>query len=306
MDSALAVEFGSFELKAADVVAPLGARLTLVPTVEELSFRLDHHDTFQPRPRLGLLIYGAQIVSVYAAPCFKLTVVLVEGDVLLERSLVHAAVGRFKQRFDRARQGGRVVFHRHDVVGLLVHDLSNNLVLASHGINRDRDAFDIQCVEQLQDRRNLVAFNGGPDLTQNQACAAVQRRHQVSHVRARVMRAAQTFAVQGNHLSGQRRTQLLHPAEEVCLETLRLQQRKDPAEPVMRGNPVVKGQEALQPIHLEPHPLHHAHPVVRSTGHDTECHQQQLIQWVRAVADAGVFQLLKRFQKWAHLGYRSL
>ena len=35
--SDLAVEFGGFKLEAADVVAPLGARFALVPTVDELS-----------------------------------------------------------------------------------------------------------------------------------------------------------------------------------------------------------------------------------------------------------------------------
>ena len=134
-------------------------------------------------------------------------------------------------------------------------------------------------------------------VVEHQACAAVPSRYQVSHGRVPVMRAAQAFAVHGNQLPRQRGTQLLHPADEVGFETLRLQQRKDPAEGVVRGNPVVKGQEPPQPIHLEPRPLHHAHPVVGSTGHATQCHQQQLIQRVWAVAAPRAFQFLKGFQK---------
>ena len=155
---------------------------------------------------------------------------------------------------------GLVVLHRHDVVGPFFHDLFHNFMRASHGIYRDRGALDIQGVEQLRDRRDLVALGGGPDLTQHQPRAAVPCRHQVSHVRDPVMRTAQAFAIYRKHLSGEQGTQLLHPADEVGFEALRLQQRKDPTERVTRGDPVVKGKESLQPIHLEARPIHHPFP----------------------------------------------
>ena len=65
--SHLAVELGSFELKAANVVTPLDDRLILIPPGDELLFRLNHHDTLSARVTPELVVLWAQIVSAYAA-----------------------------------------------------------------------------------------------------------------------------------------------------------------------------------------------------------------------------------------------
>ena len=66
--------------------------------------------------------------------------------------------------------------------------------------------------------------------------------------------------------------------------------------------PLSIGRKRPQPIRLESRPLHHAHPVVGTTDYAAQRHQQQLIQWVRAVARVGVFQLHKRSQNsWWHI-----
>ena len=92
-----------------------------------------------------------------------------------------------------------------------------------------------------------------------------------------VMRAAHTFAIDGNVLSLKRGTHRTHPSYEARLELLRIEQRKNPSECVVRGDAVDKWQVLAQPVELHFAPFDNRGPAFRATNDSADRGQQQFV-----------------------------
>ena len=104
------------------------------------------------------------------------------------------------------------------------------------------------------------------------------------------------ITVRADQLPGQRRAQLLHPGDEAGLEALCIERREHPAEGVVRSDAIAEGQEASKPVELEVRLLHDVDPVLRAADDGTQCHQQQLVERVGAVATAQVGRVREGLQ----------
>jgi len=242
--------------------APLLRDLALVASVDELAPRLDHHYAADTRPQLQLRRNGMQIGGHDAAARLQATVVFVDGDVLLQATFLHAGSHVRELRLDALRKRRLVVLHRHDVVGLGSHDCSKDLSLASHRVGRDHRAAQIQCLDQLGYRCDLVALGGRLQLPQRDASAHVPSRHHVRHRHVPVMRATQAFAIDRHRLPLQQRTHALHPVDQAGLEPLGVQQREQPAEWPSAAVPATDSRNSSAALRL---PMARRHPSVSAS-----------------------------------------
>ena len=143
----LGVELAGVGPQAADVVAPLGRALGRIPATERFARGLDHDGAVQARPVLIRRGEGAHIVRHDALARLDAAVGLVDGRVLRESPVAHAARHVLEQRLHRLRQRGLVVLDRDEVVGLPLDDLLGDGALAAHGVDRERGAPHVERIE---------------------------------------------------------------------------------------------------------------------------------------------------------------
>ena len=110
------------ELRAADVVAPLGGRLALGPAVDDLARAPDAPDAAQTAPLCRHLAQRAHVVGHDALARLDAAVALVHHGDLGQGLLQLAAVVGLEQALDGLGQCGLVVLDRDDVVRGLGHD----------------------------------------------------------------------------------------------------------------------------------------------------------------------------------------
>ena len=218
------IESVGAECKAADVVAPFDAALTLAFAVDHLAGAVNADHAAQSRPWQAVLGQGLQIVGHRAASALHAAVPLVHTGMLLQWCGRRVRVVGVKQLLDRLRERGLVVLDSDDVVGLPGDDLFHHRALATHGVDGDDGALNVQRVQQLGDGGDFVALGRRLHLRQYQALLGVPSRNQMGHAELTVVRAAHTLAVNGYELLRQVRTQRLGPAYEASLKALGIQQ----------------------------------------------------------------------------------
>jgi hypothetical protein len=108
---------------------------------------------------------------------------LLPAPVLLIRdvgvTLEAAHHGHEKCGLKSVSQGRLIVLHGQQVIGTLLQDLSGDLLLAPHGIDCHQTALQIEKLEQLGNRRDLVRLFGRLDLAQPHA---IRRTEGIDHV----------------------------------------------------------------------------------------------------------------------------
>ena len=190
-----------------------------------------------------------------------------------------------------------LVLDRDDVVRGLGHDGVDHRMLATHGIERQDGALDLQGSHQFRDRRDLVALGRRLDLTQHETARVVPGRDQMRHARAPAMRAAQALAVDGDQLARQRGAQVLHPAHEEALELMRVEQAEDAPEGVVRGDAVGVRQMLAQPVDLQLGPVGDRDPAVGTTADAAQRREHQLVQRKRTRPRARIVQFGQRLDE---------
>jgi hypothetical protein len=86
---------------------------------------------------------------------------------------------RIEITLDVGMKGRLVVLHGQKVVGLGIKDALRNVRIASHGINRDQGAFEVDAFHERRDGGDLVGFFVGRLLTQHELASGGERRDQM-------------------------------------------------------------------------------------------------------------------------------
>ena len=145
-----------------------------------------------------------------------------------------------------------VGFERQHIVCLLVCDLGRDVFLAAHGVDGDDASLDVERAQQLGDRRDLVGLVVDFDLSQHQAVVRRPCADDIGDGRAFVQRAAQRFAIDGDHIAGERRADALNPFYETVQKRIGVDGGKHAVERVARRDAVGQFEKRLEPIHYIP------------------------------------------------------
>ena len=108
-------------------------------------------------------IWGLAIVHEYAGAHGENAVSLFGLDVVPEWTIHRRAIGSIEPQLDGLVQSGLVVLHTQHIVGAAGDNLGSDVVLASHRVDRDDGAFDVERRQQFRYRRDLVTLVGCPD-----------------------------------------------------------------------------------------------------------------------------------------------
>ena len=193
---------------------------------------------------------------------------------------LHRRVGRkhLKRVLDLGQQVALIFLHCQHVVGPFLDDAAGDVALAAHRVDGHHSAFQLQCVQQLGDSRDLVGFFIDPALTENQTVALGPGGNHVDDLFAALAGAAQRLAVDGYHLTGRQTGDRRNPVGKPSFHLLRVQSREHPVERVVRRNAGWKRQERLQPLLLGLPVLRHVVPTLGATQHRRNRNQQNLFQ----------------------------
>ena len=151
-------------------------------------------------------------------------------------------------------QVGLILLDGQDIVGLLLAHLRGDLLLTTHGVDRDDRPGQLQDLQQLGDGGDLVALVVHRDLAQDQAVLGgpgadqVQRRQ----VAGRVEGAPQGLAVDRHDLPPGQLVEGPDPGDEAVVELAGIEQLEDAGEGVVGRDAIGELQEGLQPLALGP------------------------------------------------------
>src|SRR5271156_1744164 len=125
-------------------------------------------DRFQARPVAQRFQPCGVGADEYPAPD-KATMTIIE--FVMERSVNGRAAeaGRGTKLLNSGEFLSLVRLQRHEIISLFLEDLGSNRPLASHRIQCDNAALDVEHIEQFRDRRDLVGFVSDLALAKYQA-----------------------------------------------------------------------------------------------------------------------------------------
>ncbi|MNN32015.1 hypothetical protein D3C81_1457260 [compost metagenome] len=111
-----------------------------------------------------------------------------------------------------------VVLERQDIVSPGLNDLPCNLALATHRVDGDDGALELQGGQQFWNGRDLIGLVGRANLAEHHAQTRGVGRHQMDSALVAPVRAAHGLAVDGYYLIEQSGTQVADPADKASLE----------------------------------------------------------------------------------------
>ena len=137
-----------------------------------------------------------------------------------------------------------VVLHGQQVVGLGVEDGLGDVRIASHGVDGDQGAFEVEALHQRRDGGDLVGFFVDRLLAQHQPAVGGEGRDQMQGLlpALAVVAAPRGLAVD-RHQVGLVRPAFGHPRRKTGRKQLRIDPIHDRAQPVGARDAVVKLRE---------------------------------------------------------------
>jgi hypothetical protein len=176
---------------------------------------------------------------------------------------------------------GVVVLHGKHVVGLFVADGLGNGSVGAHRVDGDDHALEQQRVEQHRNGRQFVGLLGAGLLSQRQPRPHRKGADQMQGLLAGRLAAPARLAVNGHDTVRRQAGQhTAHPAAETVLDGPSVQQAKQAAQGVVRGNAAFQLQEAAQPIDALVTAGLDADELIDASEHRTGGHHQHLHQIV--------------------------
>lgn len=138
-----------------------------------------------------------------------------------------------------------VLLQHQQVIALPVSDALGDLLLRPHRIERDEGAFQLQRIQDVRDRRNLVRTLLDAPLRQHYGLLTGPSAHHLERRAppAGVEGAAQRLPIDGDDLPVERVDARGRPRREAGLEGIGIDEAEDAAEGVMRGDPVLEAPE---------------------------------------------------------------
>ena len=168
------------------------------------------------------------------------------------------AVGGANGGFGVFQQRGLVLLGRQHIVAAPRHDRFGHRAMTMQSIGGDHAAFELQKLEQLQGAVDFVVVRRQDVGERHPRLRCPRRHHDRRHMAlAAFVAAPQRLAVERNHplrtldLRALRKRD--HEAPECCLEGLRIDHAKDPAEGVVAWQTILKHKHVLPEVGL-----HHA------------------------------------------------
>ena len=161
-------------------------------------------DRLHPRPLFGaheIAWHLGEIVS----PFVESAVPVVARLVMAIAQVFEVAVDLLaEERGDGVFERRLIVFGGHDKVAAAVDDLFADVLLTAHGVDRDEGVRKLDLLEQERNGGDFVGLFRGGDLAQSDAFLAGPGADDVQGAEsiAGIMRAAATFAVNGNEAIG--------------------------------------------------------------------------------------------------------
>ena len=158
-----------------------------------------------------------------------------------------------KERFEGGAERALVAFHGQHVVAAAVDDFLGDFFLASHGVDRDDGSAQFQHFQQLGNRRDFVRLGINRNLPQRQTLLSGPGANQMQRMLAmlRAARSSQGFSVDGHEprppLVVAMVCERSNPIQESELELVRLNERQNAADGVVRRRPVFQADELSEP-----------------------------------------------------------
>src|SRR4051812_42219980 len=206
----------------------------------------------QNRPQVRPAVQGLEVLDRRGhedAPTDQATVALVKG-VEHGSPLASSAQAGALELLAHSPKGAAVIGLKHQkIVGALGPDLRSDVLLAAHRIQRHDAALQVQGLQQLRDRRDLVRLAVDRALAQRQSLFAGPGADHVQRPKivAAAARAPDGFAVHSDYFTLEPTRPGLHPLGEAPLEGVRVDQHEHPPEGVVRGDAIRQSQEGRQP-----------------------------------------------------------
>jgi hypothetical protein len=149
-------------------------------------------------------------------------------------------------------QHGLVALDRQYVVGTPVTDRLGRLLLAMHGIQRHDCSRQLEEIQELRHRRDLVRAFVDCHLTKADLQITGPRVEQVQGVFAgsRIERMPQRLAIEPNAVIRNRRVERPNPSLQAGVELRRVESSEDPPERIVRGDAVGKLEKPGKPFPL--------------------------------------------------------
>ena len=196
-----------------------------------------------------------------------------DGDVL-EWTLFM----RREEQLDVVAQRALITLQSEHVIGVILDDLSRDLLLASHRVDGHRRTFQRQQLQEIGDRCDLVRLLRDFDLSEHETLSRTPRRDQIDRRlgAAFLVGAPECFTVDGDEIRSEFR-QRCDPGNEATLEGLRVEGCEQIAELIMRRRAVLKGAEPAQKIELLLAERGDLDPAVCPRQHRQQALQQHLI-----------------------------
>src|SRR5262249_37040267 len=176
---------------------------------------------------------------------------------------------------------------RQHVVRSLGHDLRGDVLLAASRVDGHDAVLQVEQLDQLRDRRDLVGLGVHGHLPQGQAVAGRPGADQVQRAQplGAVEGPPQGLAIDGNDLAPRRRRlpNALEPLDQTALQGLRTDGLEDPPEGVVRRDPLGEFQEAPEEVFLLAAKGLQLDEVLAAAQYPAEAHDQDIHQGVAQV-----------------------
>jgi len=108
------------------------------------------------------------------------------------------------------------------------------------------------------------------------------------------VRATHALAVDSNELAAQRGAEFAHPTDEARLEALRIEQREDATEGVVRSDAIGERQMPPEPVQSQLGPYDDHHPIVGTADDGAQGDEQKFIQRVGTSPGTRIFKIGER------------
>src|SRR5579872_274882 len=188
------------QVTTANIVTHL-ARLAAIGVLGETDCITDR---LHPRPLLGACEM-ARYLGEAVSPFVNAAVCVVSGLVMAIAQVFEVAFDLLVEvRGDGGFESRLVVFGGNDEVAAAIDDLLADVFLTAHGVDSDDGAREVNLLEQLRNRRDLVGLCFGGDLSQGDALLAGPGADDVqgSQSLTGIMRAAAGLAVDSDEPIG--------------------------------------------------------------------------------------------------------
>ena len=176
---------------------------------------------------------------------------------------------------DCLQQARLIALDRQQVVATLGDDLVGDELLATHSVDTDEKALEVEGRQEFGNGHDLVALAGHFLLAEDQPQVGGEGAYHVQRILPTIPRAAGRLAIDGEGAT-QGGYHPADPAAKRGFELLGIEEPENAQESVLGRHPVLQHQEAAQPSFTHPRPMRDVFDRVRIGEGRGNSHHQDL------------------------------